>query len=156
MGTIAEKINYLNQTKSIIKDAIEVKGVDVPEATPFRNYAQLISEIKTESLLQVYDEGYITVGEDMGTPDKVLIDLTLPEKLPFKTLKGYSANIQIMGLSPDDQYEKYKLFATIMYNPTAKSLLVYGYYYTEDNGIEQYYKNTFQVDPETPSSKYWS
>ena len=47
MGTTAEKLAYLDATKTAIKDAIVAKGVDVPEGTTFRQYADLISGIST-------------------------------------------------------------------------------------------------------------
>ena len=47
MGTTAEKLAYLNNTKTAIKDAIAAKGVEVPEGTTFRQYADLISGIST-------------------------------------------------------------------------------------------------------------
>ena len=47
MGTTAEKLAYLDATKTAIKDAIIAKGTDVPEGTPFRQYADLISGIST-------------------------------------------------------------------------------------------------------------
>lgn len=47
MGTTAEKLAYLNDTKTVIKDAIASKGVEVPEGTTFRQYADLISGIST-------------------------------------------------------------------------------------------------------------
>lgn len=47
MGTTAEKLAYLSETKTAIKDAIVAKGTDVPEGTTFRQYADLISGIST-------------------------------------------------------------------------------------------------------------
>lgn len=47
MGTTAEKLAYLEETKTAIKDAIVAKGVEVPEGTTFRGYAGLISGIST-------------------------------------------------------------------------------------------------------------
>lgn len=47
MGTTAEKLAYLNDTKTAIKDAIISKGTDVPEGTTFRQYAGLIAGIST-------------------------------------------------------------------------------------------------------------
>lgn len=47
MGTTAEKLAYLDATKTAIKDAIAAKGVNVPEGTTFRQYANLISGIST-------------------------------------------------------------------------------------------------------------
>lgn len=47
MSTTSEKLAYLADTKTAIKDAIVAKGVDVPEGTTFRGYANLISGIST-------------------------------------------------------------------------------------------------------------
>lgn len=41
MGT-ADKLLFLQDTKSAIKDAIVAKGVAVPDGTTFRNYATKI------------------------------------------------------------------------------------------------------------------
>lgn len=49
MGTIAEKLAYLGETKSQIKAAIEAKGVTVPEGATFRDYAALIGGISGSS-----------------------------------------------------------------------------------------------------------
>lgn len=45
MGTIAEKLTYLDGTKTSIKEAIEEKGVTVPSSATFREYAGLIRQI---------------------------------------------------------------------------------------------------------------
>lgn len=45
MGTIAEKLTHLEDTKTAIKQAIIDKGVQVADDTPFRNYADKIGEI---------------------------------------------------------------------------------------------------------------
>ncbi len=45
MGTTADKLLYLQETKSAIKDAIVAKGVEVPIGTTFRDYATKIGEI---------------------------------------------------------------------------------------------------------------
>lgn len=49
MGTTAEKLAYLADTKTAIKDAIIAKGVEVPEVTTFREYADKISQIIDQS-----------------------------------------------------------------------------------------------------------
>ncbi|MEO4006948.1 BspA family leucine-rich repeat surface protein [Flavobacterium sp. CAU 1735] len=48
MGTIADKLTYLGQTKAEIRDAIIAKGVTIPEKTTFREYAGKIREISTD------------------------------------------------------------------------------------------------------------
>lgn len=47
MGTIAEKLNYLNTTKANIKNAIIEKGVSVSDNDTFRSYATKISDISS-------------------------------------------------------------------------------------------------------------
>lgn len=44
---IADKLNYLLETKELIKAAIEAKGVTVPDDATFRDYATLITSIQT-------------------------------------------------------------------------------------------------------------
>lgn len=46
MGTIAEKLAYLKQTKEDIKNAIISKGVSVSSTTTFRDYAEKIKSIQ--------------------------------------------------------------------------------------------------------------
>ena len=41
----AQKLNYLKETKTAIKNAIVAKGVEVPEGTTFREYADKIATI---------------------------------------------------------------------------------------------------------------
>lgn len=47
MGTTAEKLAYLAETKNAIKNAIIGKGTAVPEGSTFRQLAQLINNITT-------------------------------------------------------------------------------------------------------------
>ena len=47
MGTIAEQINYLADTKTAIKEALVAKGVSVSEDATFRSYAEKIGEIQS-------------------------------------------------------------------------------------------------------------
>ena len=45
MGTIAEKLTYLNDTKTAIKNAVVAKGVSVSDTDTFRSYADKIGQI---------------------------------------------------------------------------------------------------------------
>lgn len=44
MGTTAEKLTYLNETKQAIKDKIISYGVTVADDTPFREFAEKVEE----------------------------------------------------------------------------------------------------------------
>lgn len=46
-GTSSDKLAYLQQTKESIRQAIIAKGVDVPDATPFRQYAGKVADIQS-------------------------------------------------------------------------------------------------------------
>lgn len=53
MGTIADKLTYLNATKAAIKAAIVNKGVSVSDTDTFRSYADKIVSIETSSQPQL-------------------------------------------------------------------------------------------------------
>ena len=40
MGTIGDKLNYLSETKDLLKEAIRNKGVDISDTDTFRSYAE--------------------------------------------------------------------------------------------------------------------
>lgn len=46
--SIIDNINYLEQTKELIRQAIIAKGVDVPEDTPFADYVEIILQLGNE------------------------------------------------------------------------------------------------------------
>lgn len=81
MGTIAEKLNYLNTTKANIKNAIIEKGVSVSDNDTFRSYASKIADIeptlgtKTITANGTYNasddslQGYSSVTVDIDDTD---------------------------------------------------------------------------------------
>ena len=52
MGTVNDKLSYLNITKNEIKNAIEEKGVNIAAYTTFREYANKILDISTSEGVQ--------------------------------------------------------------------------------------------------------
>jgi len=46
--SLADKLNYLLETKNLIKDAIREKGVEISDTDTFRSYAEKILSIKNE------------------------------------------------------------------------------------------------------------
>lgn len=73
MGTIAEKLTYLEGTKSAIKDAIIAKGVEVTDTDTFRSYAEKIESIEAggscesqSKELTITDNGTRVVTPDEG------------------------------------------------------------------------------------------
>ena len=49
MSTTVDKLNYLNDTKSAIREAIENRGVSVLNSDTFRSYAEKIESISSET-----------------------------------------------------------------------------------------------------------
>jgi hypothetical protein len=49
MGTLTDKLSYLNGTKSAIKNAITDKGGTVAETDTFRSYAAAIASLPTDT-----------------------------------------------------------------------------------------------------------
>ena len=45
MGTVVDKLNYLKDTKTAIKNALVEKGVEVADSDTFRSYAQKVADI---------------------------------------------------------------------------------------------------------------
>lgn len=94
MGSIADKLNYLNETKQTIKQAIIDKGVSVSDADTFRSYADKIGSIEAgtaeNALVPAILEGEwqeyyytrytIATGETADFSDT----LTQPEMLVFE------------------------------------------------------------------------
>ena len=48
MGALIKKINYLKNTKSLMKEAIQNKGVIISDTDTFRDYATKVANISTE------------------------------------------------------------------------------------------------------------
>ena len=60
MGTIAEKLSYLNDTKIAIKNAIVNKGVAVADTDTFRSYADKINSIPQGTSGGNFEKMYVT------------------------------------------------------------------------------------------------
>lgn len=91
MGTTTEKLTYLQGTKDAIKNAIVAKGVEVPEGTTFRGYAEKVGEIsdgtsvvkaqilinheKDFSVQAINEKGefYVVTYEDVAAPESYVV-----------------------------------------------------------------------------------
>lgn len=80
MGTTADKLAYLNGTKTAIKNAIVAKGVAVPDGTTFRQYAEKISDIiDVPDLSNPGAAGDLRSGKQLVGADGGIITGTLAE-----------------------------------------------------------------------------
>lgn len=79
MSTTVDKLNYLNETKSSIKESIINKGVNVSNSDTFQSYAEKISQIETgkSSIILSNDDPY-NVTNDQYLIKRLIkeIDLT--------------------------------------------------------------------------------
>lgn len=77
MSTTAEKLTYLNETKSKIKDNINLTGAGLTNQTPFRQYA---TDLKT-ALLNILNNGIDTLYNNFpkttGTGTNITLNNTL-------------------------------------------------------------------------------
>lgn len=89
MSSITDKLNYLNETKSQIMDALVAQGVEISETDTFRSYATKISEIAPNiatvekvgvvkpdgTSIEISEDGTISVAE--GNFDSAVAPLTI-------------------------------------------------------------------------------
>lgn len=90
MGTTADKLAYLAGTKDDIRAALVEKGMDVPESTPFREYAEKIAAIPSK-MAQTYIPGkenqIIDAGQYLKESQTIQGDANL---LPENIVSGKS------------------------------------------------------------------
>lgn len=97
MGTISNKIEYLEGTKDAIRTAIESKGITVSDTDTFRSYATKIGQIDGGSSLTfdaIYPVGSIYMSVSTTSPS-VLFGGTweaVEGKFLLGTSKSYSLN----------------------------------------------------------------
>ena len=107
MGTTAEKLAYLSETKTEIKNAIAAKGVSVPDGATFRQYADLISGISTGlsdadlALANATPED-VTAGKTFYAGDRTL--KTGAAEKGYKIVTGYTPNNSITINQPGIVY----------------------------------------------------
>ena len=113
MGTIADKLTYLNGTKTAIKEAIEAKGVTITDADTFRSYADKIGEISGGAPATKYG---VSIGDLLGNVDEngayqiptepFTLDLSSVKSLPqyglyYKFYKSKVSGALRIGLEGD-------------------------------------------------------
>lgn len=127
MGTIQDKLNYLNTTKGLIKQAIIDKGQTIADTDTFRSYANKISGIKSGSELNVFVQDTepetkdgIWIKASNKTVEKIItdenvyasetwgeLDNTLPAAVSGDKAVSIGTNIYIFGIGTNGN-ETYK------------------------------------------------
>ena len=114
MGTIAEKLAYLAESKEQIRQAIEEMGVSVPSNTPFRQYGEKIEGIPRKAA-QTYMPGtknqtieagqYLTGNQTITGDANLLPENIVSGKSIFGVEGSASSGIQDISI----QQELYSL-----------------------------------------------
>ena len=91
MGTIADKLLYLDGTKTALRDAINRAGGNIAPDTPFRQYAQWITEQSATLSLDFVKQSYIAKTSAL-VPDRIgfsnIIAFTRPTTEDFLDVAG--------------------------------------------------------------------
>lgn len=128
MGTIADKLTYLGQTKADIRDAIIAKNVAVPVETTFRDYATKISEIDDPQSTFDFAE---RVSQDGGSVEN------LTNVMPFLN----EPNSKVLAMLPSGKK------ATKLYNQIPNNAD-----FTVDRNSPVYANNKDGILAETPAN----
>ena len=90
MGTTAEKLTYLNETKGLLKNNINLTGAGLTNQTPFRQYA---TDLKT-ALLNILNNGidtlYNNFPQTTGTGTNITLNNTLEAPIKSELLGNTS------------------------------------------------------------------
>lgn len=82
MGTIADKLAHLAETKGLIRAAITSKGVEVPENATFRDYGSLIESISGgggEIVTPPVGNARIILEREITQEDRETIEQLIPD-----------------------------------------------------------------------------
>jgi len=71
MGSIAEKLTYLNETKVALREAINHAGGNITTTTPFRQYVNWVREQGATLSLDFENQQYITRNTETMFPDSL-------------------------------------------------------------------------------------
>ena len=84
-NTISDKLEYLEGTKSAIKDAIVAKGVAVEDTATFRSYAEKIGQISGGGggKINLNDYGLTFAHSSMTQEQYNNIEYSLPDNIDY-------------------------------------------------------------------------
>ena len=107
MSEYVEKLDYLEETKALIREAIVEKGVDVSESDSFRSYAEKIEEITTGG-----GSGEIPRGKQLTRDDFPLSNAVKERRIaaPFTfydydgTVLGQYTKAEIDAMTSEDDF----------------------------------------------------
>ena len=112
MGTISQKLTYLNGTKQAIRSAIEANGVYVDDEDTFRSYADKIRNVNT---LRIDTSWYYFCDVYNKTPiSKVSINPAKIDVEQFYTTSDFTGNRTITGSMSNVPVGQYVIAAVVV------------------------------------------
>lgn len=129
MGSIAEKLEYLNETKTQIKTALTNKGITIADTDTFRSYADKIANLKTTPTLQAKSQTITTNTTTTITPDSGYDGLS---QVSITTnVAGGTLSVPAITLTNDSNLSK-----SVTLNANKTGVLVFHY----ASALHWYYK----------------
>ena len=111
MGTLADKLQYLKDTKDAIMNAIIEKGVAITSSDTFRSYADKIKSIASGDKPIVYDtvssidkNPYDYISKDSFSDSLTSVFVTLVDNLSSKIVGSLSNKVGIVSGFSSDRY----------------------------------------------------
>lgn len=110
MGTIADKLDYLSETKNILKTNLINKEIDIPDGTTFRQMAEKVSEVFSQKEYKITDNTNLNF-QLTAKPGEFVISGGVG-RLPnytFKTVNGSIIPAESdlgINIDPDDKNNK--------------------------------------------------
>lgn len=142
MGTISEKLTYLNDTKGLLKNNINLTGAGLTNQTPFRQYA---TDLKT-ALLNILNNGIDTLYNNFpkttGTGTNISLNNTL--QAPIRSVINGDTE-QDGEPTPDNPKEIKSVTGLQKVGVCGKNLIS-----TNEFTLHRTNKRTIQIDFATP------
>lgn len=121
MGTLADKLQYLKDTKDAIMNAIIEKGVAITSSDTFRSYADKIKSITSGDKPIVYDtvssidkNPYDYISKDSFSDSLTSVVVTLVDNLSSNIVGSPTNNDGILSNFTDSNYVKVDSYKNIL------------------------------------------
>ncbi len=110
-STLADKLNYLSDTKAQIAQSITAKGVSVPQGASFRQYVNYLSTFSSMNVSNVINENWFNPNNQAGgiswIDPPIEFDHIHIDDLLFPSDPGYDIQAGVQHFNPTEGSHKY-------------------------------------------------